>query len=41
MMKNTEVEILLVEDSPDDAEMTIHALRKNNILHAHYPGWVL
>ena len=30
-MKNTEVEILLVEDSPDDAEMTIRALKKNGI----------
>ena len=36
-MKNDEVEILLVEDNPDDAEMTIRALRKknlsNNIIH--------
>ena len=27
----TEVEILLVEDTPSDAEMTIRAIRKNNI----------
>jgi two-component system, response regulator len=40
MAKSTEnnlVEILLVEDNPDDAELTIRALRKNylanNILH--------
>jgi two-component system, response regulator len=36
-MKNDEVEILLVEDNPDNAEMTIRALRKknltNNIIH--------
>ena len=30
-MENSEIEILLVEDSPNDAEMTIRALRKNNI----------
>ena len=30
-MKNSEVEILLVEDDPDDAEMTIDAMRKNNL----------
>src|SRR6476646_9082384 len=30
-MESSEVEILLVEDSIDDAEMTIHALRKNNL----------
>ena len=30
-MNNTEIEILLVEDSAHDAEMTIRALRKNNI----------
>jgi len=30
-MENTEVEILLVEDNPNDAEMTIRALKKNNI----------
>ena len=28
---NSEIEILLIEDSPNDAEMTIRALRKNNI----------
>jgi two-component system response regulator len=30
-MENKEVEILLVEDSINDAELTIHALRKNNV----------
>lgn len=30
-MENKEVEILLIEDNPSDAEMTIRALRKNNI----------
>jgi CheY-like chemotaxis protein len=30
-MKNSQVEILLVEDDMDDAEMTIDAMRKNNL----------
>jgi len=30
MTKNT-VEILLVEDNPSDAELTLHALRENNL----------
>ena len=30
-MQNSEVEILLVEDDLDDAEMTILAMRKNNL----------
>jgi len=30
---NTAAEILLVEDNPDDAEMTIRALRKVNLAH--------
>jgi two-component system response regulator len=30
-MENTELEILLVEDNLSDAEMTIRALKKNNI----------
>lgn len=30
-MENSEVEILLVEDSSSDAEMTIRALRKSNV----------
>jgi two-component system response regulator len=30
-MENTVVEILLVEDNPSDAEITIRALKKNNI----------
>ena len=38
-MDNLQVEILLVEDNMDDAEMTIHALRKkslaNRLTHLH------
>ena len=30
-MPETDVEILLVEDSPQDAELTLHALRKHNL----------
>lgn len=30
---NGEIEILLVEDNPDDAEMAIRALRRSNILN--------
>jgi len=30
-MERSQIEILLVEDNMDDAEMTIHALRKNNL----------
>lgn len=30
-MENKEVDILLVEDNPHDAEMTTRALRKNNV----------
>jgi len=30
-MENNEVEILLVEDNSDDAELTIRALKKNNL----------
>ena len=30
-MKNEEIEIVLVEDNPDDAELTIRALKKGNI----------
>ena len=30
-MENTEVEIVLVEDNPQDAEMTIRALKRNGI----------
>lgn len=38
-MQNNEVEILLIEDNPDDAEMTIRALRKNNLTNkiVHLP----
>ena len=31
MFMENEIEILLVEDNPGDAEMTIRALRKNNL----------
>lgn len=30
-MKNDKVEILLVEDNPDEAELTIRSLKKNNL----------
>jgi CheY-like chemotaxis protein len=30
-MANNEIEILLVEDSPADVELTLHALRHNNL----------
>jgi CheY-like chemotaxis protein len=30
-MENGEVEILLIEDNPSDAEITIHALKKSNL----------
>jgi two-component system, response regulator len=30
-MSQNEVEILLVEDNPDDVELTLHALRKENL----------
>ena len=32
-MENTEVEIVLVEDNPHDAEMTIRTLKKNNLVN--------
>lgn len=31
MNKNREIEILLIEDNPNDAELTIRALKKNNL----------
>jgi CheY-like chemotaxis protein len=31
MTETNEVEILIVEDNPDDLEMTLHALRKMNL----------
>jgi CheY-like chemotaxis protein len=33
-MINKTVNILLVEDNPDDVELTIHALKRNNILNS-------
>ncbi len=33
-MINKTVNILLVEDNPDDVELTIHALKKNNIVNS-------
>ena len=30
-MSEADVDILLVEDSPDDAELTLHSLRRNNL----------
>ena len=30
-MPESDVEILLVEDSPEDAELTLHSLRRNNL----------
>jgi two-component system response regulator len=36
-MVNGAIEILLIEDDPDDAELTIHALRKHNLVnHLHH-----
>lgn len=39
MKDHNPVEILLIEDNPDDAGLTIHALKKynlaNNLLHLH------
>ena len=37
-MISNELEILLVEDSPDDAELTLNALRQNNL--ANKVHWV-
>ncbi len=33
-MLDKTIEILLVEDNPDDVELTLHALKRNNILNA-------
>jgi len=38
-MENTEVEILLVEDNQNDAELTIRALRKNNLVNRLVHLW--
>jgi two-component system response regulator len=36
-MENRVIEILLIEDDPDDAELTIHALKKHNLVnHFHH-----
>ncbi|WP_276366338.1 response regulator [Chryseolinea sp. H1M3-3] len=39
MINNLAVEVLLVEDNPDDAELTIRVLKKhnlaNNLVHVH------
>jgi two-component system response regulator len=35
-MNETGVEILLVEDNPDDVELTLHAFRKNNVTNGLY-----
>jgi two-component system, response regulator len=32
-MDNRVIEILLIEDDPDDAELTIHALKKHNLVN--------
>src|SRR6187399_481441 len=32
-MDNRAIEILLIEDDPDDAELTIHALKKHNLVN--------
>lgn len=34
MPNNRPIEILLVEDNPNDAELTLHALRKNHLSNA-------
>jgi two-component system response regulator len=34
MMVENSIEILLVEDNPNDVELTLHALRKNNIANS-------
>ena len=33
-MKCEEIEILLVEDNPDDLELALHALKKGNLRQA-------
>lgn len=36
-MKNRVIEILLIEDDPDDAELTIYALKRQNLVnHLHH-----
>jgi len=35
-MPESDVEILLVEDSPEDAELTLHSLRRNNLANRIY-----
>jgi two-component system, response regulator len=36
MMNENSVEILLVEDNPDDVELTLHAFKKNNVSNRLY-----
>lgn len=31
MKQNNEIQVLLVEDNPRDAELTLHSLRKRNL----------
>jgi len=38
-MKKNSIEILLVEDNPQDAEMTIRALKKQNLANNHEHVW--
>jgi two-component system, response regulator len=41
MQQHTEIEILLVEDNPDDVELCLHALRKeklSNMIHVARDG---
>jgi two-component system, response regulator len=35
-MDKSVIEILLIEDDPDDAELTIHTLKKNNLVNHLY-----
>jgi two-component system response regulator len=39
MNAETAVEILLVEDSPDDAKLTLHALKKYNLANQVHHVW--
>ena len=37
MVNNLAVEVLLIEDNPDDAELTIRVLKKNNLANKPLP----